>query len=76
MSRRNDSLDRLVWTCTPCGKATYSSRKHARTMMRRLFPADRMRAYPCPAGDGYHFGHVPDPQRRRGVLIIPDRGPR
>lgn len=45
--------------CGSCGKRIYLSRKEARYVARRQFPADRMQAYQCPvSGDWWHIGHI------------------
>lgn len=44
-------------TCTTCGKTMYPSRKRAKEMAKKLFPADHLSPYRC--GDYWHFGHLP-----------------
>lgn len=67
MPRRDAVLDELVWTCGACGKATHTSRKKARAVARKYHPGERMRAYWCDAGQGYHNGHLRELHISRGV---------
>jgi hypothetical protein len=46
-----------IGTCRRCGKQIYRDRKTAKQVAKRLFPAESMRAYVCPAGF-VHFGHL------------------
>lgn len=46
------------WSCAPCGKVTYLTRKAARRATRNA-PGGQMRAYRCPANDhAWHLGHL------------------
>lgn len=56
MSRR-PKPPRSVGTCVKCGKASYLSRKDARSVARNRHPGEHMSAYPC--GDYWHIGHIP-----------------
>lgn len=50
---------RAIWsTCPRCGKRRYPTRRVARRQARRLYPGDRLSAYPC--GTFWHVGHLPD----------------
>ena len=43
-----------------CGKAAFTSRRAARSNMRRTFPSQRMQVYRCERGTGldvWHYGH-------------------
>lgn len=52
-------------TCPVHQKKSYLSRREARQAARRLYPEERMNAYPCKADDRYwHFGHLPDALRQ------------
>lgn len=62
------TLTGYVGTCDTCkGKRLFINRKAARRALRDLkrsprFDASRespMREYPCPTGNGWHFGHHP-----------------
>lgn len=65
--RRRDlflKLDRTAELCTSqcrhCDKVSYRSRSKARKVLQRdVFQGEAMNAYVCPAGNGFHVGHLP-----------------
>lgn len=47
--------------CPRCGKINYASRKDARRAAAVHHPEDNeLRAYKCPRGTHWHYGHIPD----------------
>lgn len=50
--------------CHTAGKVIYPTRRYARRIARRIYPAEALRAYPC--GDHWHIGNTPD-WRKRGL---------
>lgn len=47
--------------CLRCGKINYGSRKDARRAAAVHHPEDNeLRAYKCPLGGQWHYGHIPD----------------
>lgn len=56
-----------IGTCPACKKQIWRTRKDAETAMHARFPASDLSAYPCPAGHGYHFGHLA-PQAKSGEV--------
>lgn len=48
----------FLFTCGPCGKRTYPTRKEARRVARAVHPDDQLASYECPAHLGlFHIGH-------------------
>lgn len=55
--RKEHAQRRPAGASNACGKVAYHSRKDARRAARR-YPADHLRAYPCPTCDRFHIGHL------------------
>ncbi|GGM64228.1 hypothetical protein GCM10012275_38470 [Longimycelium tulufanense] len=51
--------------CSRCRKNAYTTRKNARRAAKNLHPDGRLNAYRCPAGIGWHFGHLHPDDRNR-----------
>jgi hypothetical protein len=49
--------DYVSW-CPDCCKRIFAGRRAARKKAHQV-PGRRMHAYPCPAGRGWHLGHLP-----------------
>lgn len=53
----------ITWhPCHHCQKRSYATRKAAKRVLRYLRDRDhgrRVYPYRCPAGDGWHVGHIP-----------------
>lgn len=48
--------------CPTCQKQCWSTRKAAKRALRSIHTgAKKMSVYPCPTGNGYHYGHLPKP---------------
>ena len=52
--------------CESCGKAIYkgwaSAHRAVRELQRRREKKSRLHPYVCPAGNGFHVGHIKDDQ--------------
>lgn len=66
------SPDSYAAFCDPCGKQSFTSRKVARRVRKRIRidpGRGALNAYQCPNGSGYwHLGHLPPIDRARDVL--------
>lgn len=54
----------LPWRRCGCGKRSYPDRKTARRAARAWHPGQRMQAYTCRVGSGFHIGHCRHPEGR------------
>jgi len=69
MKGHREATNKSRITCLSCvpRKQTYTSRKAARTAIRKTPGWGRMQAYPCPGGEGWHVGHLPRAVRQGEV---------
>lgn len=56
MKRPRTGLD--IGTCPNCLKKCWRNKKAAKQALQNIHPAAGMSVYPCPHGNGYHYGHL------------------
>lgn len=57
--KRPSTFRTSLGRCNSSGKAKYKTRKLARLVMKRDFPAGHFNAYRCQHCGTWHFGHLP-----------------